>query len=197
MQTEPTKSVPSRATTAGVPEICRSSGCRSRFALAALASLLIVATADASIIRGLTLKDLRGRAESIVAGTVVGLRTVRTAKSIETVARVRVDRAFKGSGPRVLTMRVPGGFHQGRRLVVQGAPELLEGESVLLFLYRDADSWRPVGLFQGVWRLDPDDRRVARASGSGGAAVLAPVGGRAAVELRERTVSQLVGRAGR
>jgi hypothetical protein len=66
-------------------------GCRSRFALAALASLLIVATADASIIRGLTLKDLRGCAESIVAGTVVGLRTVCTVKNIETVARVRVD----------------------------------------------------------------------------------------------------------
>ncbi|HJO03353.1 MAG TPA: hypothetical protein QGG47_05225 [Acidobacteriota bacterium] len=168
-----------------------------RVPLLALASLLTLATAaDASVIRGLTLKDLRWRAESIAAGTVVGVRTVRTATSIETVARVRVDRAFKGIDSRTLSVRVPGGIHAGRRLVVEGSPEFREGERVLLFLYRDGDGWRPVGMFQGVWRLDRDDLKVARASRSGGALILAPAAGRAAVELRERTVSQLVGDAG-
>ncbi len=112
------------------------------------------------------------------------------------MARVRVDRAFKGADSRMLSVRTPGGLYGGRRLVVQGSPELIEGESVLLFLYRDADSWRPVGMFQGVWRLGRDDLKMARASGSGGAVVLAPKAGRAAVEFRERTVSQLVGSAG-
>ncbi len=131
-----------------------------------------------------------------MAGTVVAVRTVRTPRSIETVARVRVDRAFKGADSRLLTVRAPGGLYKGRRLVVPGSPELIQGESVLLFLYRDVDSWRPVGMFQGVWRLDRDDLKMARASGSGGAVVLAPKAGRAAVDLRQRTVSQLVGDAG-
>ncbi len=166
----------------------------SRLALGALVPLLVLATAaDASIIRALTLKSLRAGAEAIVVGTVVNVRTVRTAKSIETVTRVRVDRAFKGTASRMLTVRTPGGLHGGRRLVVQGSPAFTESESVLLFLYPDADAWRPVGLFQGVWRLDRDDPKWARASSSGGAALVAPNGGRAAVDQPERTVSQLVG----
>ncbi len=133
------------------------------------------------------------RAESIVVGTVVSVRTVRTRTSIETVTRVRVDRSFKGGESRMLTVRTPGGLYGGRRLVVQGSPSFTKSESVLLFLYADADAWRPVGMFQGVWRLNPDDPKRARASSAGGAALLAPDSGRAAVHERERAVTQLVG----
>ena len=151
--------------------------------------------AEGSVLRGLTLSELQDGADAMVAGTVVGVRAVRSRGIVETVARVRVDRSWRGTASRVIEVRVPGGVRGGRRVIVPGAPSFREGEHVLMFLVRDGDQYRPVGLFQGVWRLDPEHPRQAHASDSGGAAVLRPAVGTAAVEATECTVQQLVGRS--
>ncbi len=169
---------------------------RSLTAALLVALLLVSAVAEGSVLRGLTVQQLRRGAEAIVVGRVVAVEHVRTDTSIETLVQIRVERAWRGDKRRRLTVRVPGGEAGARQLVVPGAPSFREGESVLLFLYEDGDAFRPVGMFQGVWRLGNDDPRMARASDSGGASLLLPDSGALAVDRAERSVTQLVGRQG-
>ncbi len=145
------------------------------------------------MLRALTAAELRAAAEVIVLGKVLSTRTVAGGGRIETEARVRVLEAWRGRARRTLRVRVPGGAIDGRRLIVPGAPSFARGERVLLFLYRDGGAWRPVGLFQGVWRGRADDPATVLASDAGGAALLAPARGRAAVERRSWSVAELVG----
>ena len=170
---------------------------------AAVASLLALGVgvlgtlpADASVLRALTLSELRQRADVIVAGKVVGLRTETREGRLETVARVRVHDSWRGAEGRTVTVRFLGGVHKGRRVIVPGAASVQRGEHVLLFLYRSADALRPVGMFQGVWRLEDEAAGVARASSAAGASVLRPRAGSAAVDRAQRTVAQLVGQQG-
>lgn len=166
---------------------------------AAFALALLVAAAgvaDGSVLRALTVEELSAGADAVVTGEVVRVRSVRTAGSIETVARVRVEHAWSGDVARFVVVRTPGGFAAGRRLVVSGSPSLARGQRVLLFLARDGRAWRPVGLFQGVWTLDPARPETALASPSGGAALVRAAGAEAAVDRRERPVIELVGTVG-
>jgi hypothetical protein len=161
--------------------------------IAILATVALATPASASVLRGMTVKELRSGADAIVSGRVAGARAVSDGRTIETVVRVRVAARHKGETERVITMRLPGGVADGRRLVVPGAPQLERGEQVLLFLYRAGQEWRPVGLFQGVWMLDPADTDTARSSDSGGASLLRDSGATLAVDLDRRSVAQLVG----
>lgn len=162
--------------------------------LAALA-LALAGAAEASVLRAFTLSELRTRADTIVTGRVVGVRSVEVDGTIETVARVRVLQQWRGEPGRTIRVRVPGGQTSDRRLLVPGAPAFERGEELLLFLYADGRQWRPVGLFQGVWRLDPERPQVAHASTAGGAALIRPIDavGAFAVDRPERPVAQLVG----
>src|SRR5262249_55709368 len=60
------------------------------------------------------------------------------------------------AGPDVQTLRmfIPGGVvgEIGQR--VEGAPSFAAGEEVVLFLAARGSSYQPVGLGQGVWRVD-------------------------------------------
>lgn len=145
--------------------------------------------------RGLTIGQLRSRAELIVEGKVVDVRTLRTDGRIETIAIVRVRQVHKGEVGRRIQVRALGGAIRNRRMVVEGAPNFAKGDAVLLFLYSDEGSWRAVGMFQGVWHLDSEGV-VARASDSGGASLLRPANGNAAVDQPERSVAWLIGQGG-
>lgn len=163
------------------------------------AAALLVALAgpaDGSVLRALSVDDLRAGADAVVTGKVVRIRAVRSGGSIETVVTVRVSRTWHGAAARVVVLRIPGGIADGRRLVVPGTPTFERGQEVLLFLARDGSGWRPVGMFQGVWRLDPRRPGVALASTSGGAALIRSGTDTAAVDRRERRLHELVGRVG-
>ena len=111
-----------------------------------------------SILQGLTVDELQSQAELVVSARALRSRAIVTNGRVETETVVRVERAFVGEAGRTLRVRVPGGRLQDGRVVrVPGAPQFTPGEPVLLFLSRSASSavWTPVGLFQGVWRLDP------------------------------------------
>ena len=151
--------------------------------------------AEATILRGLTAGQLRSRAELIVEGRVVEVRTLRSDGAIETIAVVRVRRVHKGEVGRRIQVRTLGGATRDRRMVVQGAPSFARGDAVLLFLYRDEGDWRSVGMFQGVWHLD-DAGVVARVSDSGGASLMRPTQGSIAVDQPEWPVARLIGRGG-
>ncbi len=164
-----------------------------RLAVLVLTGVLALAPiAEATVLRGLTVAQLRSRAEVIAEGKVVQVRTMRANGRIETVAVVRVRQLHKGEAGRRLQVRAFGGEIGGRRMMVQGAASFTKGDRVLLFLYDDGDSWRSVGMFQGVWHLDAESV-VARSSDSGGASLLRPETGSAAVDQREHSVARLLG----
>jgi hypothetical protein len=156
-------------------------------------SLVVAPVAEATLLRGLTIGQLRSRAEVIVEGKVVDVRTVRADGRIETIAIVRVRQVHKGEVGRRIQVRALGGAIRDRRMVVEGAPNFAKGNAVLLFLYSDEGLWRAVGMFQGVWHLDSEGI-VARANDSGGASLLQPTNGNAAVDQPERSVAWLIGR---
>lgn len=161
-----------------------------------LTGMLVVAPlAEATVLRGLTVGQLRSAAEAIVEGKVVDVRTVRTDGRIETIATVRVRQVHKGQVERRIQVRTLGGELRDRRMVVQGAATFSRGDAVLLFLYGDGAAWRSVGMFQGVWHLDSEGV-LARPSNSGGASLLRPASGHAAVDQKEQLVERLIGQGG-
>lgn len=165
--------------------------------LAAALVASVAGTAQASVLRALTVQQLRDGADAIVSGKVVRVRSVRTGGTVETVVRVRVQHAWRGPADRILVVRTPGGVAAGHRLIVAGAPTFERGQHLLLFLERDGAAWRPVGLFQGVWHVDPERPQAAVASSPAGAALVRSASGAvAAVDPGERSVRELVGRAG-
>lgn len=158
-----------------------------------LLALAIAVPTEASVLRGLTLRELRLGADVIVSGEVVAVRSVRTERSIDTVVRVRVQQSYRGKVGKSVLVRVPGGEHGGLHLVVPGSPRFQRGGRVLMFLSRDGEEYRPVGLFQGVWTIDPAAPDRAIAGNPGGASVLPSADGVLAVAPGERTLRELVG----
>jgi len=192
----PRKFARSRATTVANSQRAGARTSSWRFAALLLTGLLVAApVAEATVLRGLTAGQLRSRADVIIQGKVVELRTMRTEGRIETVAIVRVRQVHKGEVGRRIEVLALGGEIRDRRMVVQGAASFARGDTVLLFLYSDGGSWRPVGMFQGVWHLDSEGV-VARASDSGGASLLRPAKGNPAVDQEEQLVARLIGRGG-
>ena len=157
--------------------------------------MVLAPIAEATVLRGLTLTELRTRAERVVEGKVIKVRSLRSEGRVETEVTVRVRRAHKGDFETRIRLRALGGEMGNRQMLVPGAPTFARGDEVLLFLYADGDSWRPVGMFQGVWRLD-GGTDIARPSDARGASLMMPEDGRAAVLDGARRVSDLVGFGG-
>lgn len=127
-----------------------------------LTALLAVAPARATTYaEKLDLDELSSRAERVVIGEVLATRYDATGAGIWTVATIRVTETLRGRPEPVVEVRVPGGRVNDMELTVAGAPRLIEGYQVLLFL----DGEHVVGLGQGAfvvlsdtaWRNVSDD----------------------------------------
>ncbi len=94
----------------------------------------------------------------IVRGRVTDLRAVTVPnRGVDTIATVSVEGVIKGQTDAFVSIRVPGGEIGRYRFVMVGAPTFRTGERAVFFLKRGADgTWRPVGLTQGVYRMQPD-----------------------------------------
>ena len=116
--------------------------------------------ATASTVERVPLGEMAQRADQILTGRVVGVRSQLSVRrtSIHTFVTIEVDEWLKGgrSGP-VVTLRVLGGEAEGYRLVVAGAPSFQVGEEVLVFTDGGAGRIPTVfGLGQGKFRLERD-----------------------------------------
>lgn len=150
-----------------------SSLCRSRHPahlfLSVLASLAAVAAAlpgHATTVVRMDDAELVGEATLIVTGECVDSRSGRLGGRIVTLATVRVASLLKGSAPTSsygdLLVVLPGGVDLSGPVpmaeVWSGAPELIPGEEVLLFLRPFSPlsgSWSIVGYSQGLFTLAP------------------------------------------
>jgi hypothetical protein len=132
-----------------------------RATLAPLLGLILAASVEASVARRASVEELAETSAGVVDGTVIDhVATLdRAAGGIWTTWRVRVGRTFIGDASGEIAVRVRGG--QVGTLVQEtiGAPRLVDGERVVLFLGPAAGGAREViGLAQGVFRVETDAR---------------------------------------
>ena len=83
-----------------------------------------------------SLRELVERADTIVAGEVLDLRSAWTADrgEIFTTVTLRPDRRFKGGERSLIRFRIPGGTVGDVRLMVTHSPVFAVGEHTLVFL---------------------------------------------------------------
>jgi len=94
----------------------------------------------------------------IVRGHVTDVRSVIVpGAGVDSVATVAVDATLKGPPAAFVSVRLPGGEIGRYRWVMVGAPRLSPGDAAVFFLKQGADGWwRPVGLVQGIYRVQAD-----------------------------------------
>ena len=141
----------------------------SRLATTVVALLLLGSAASASVAWQETVEGLAARCDAVVRARVetCEARVSADGRRIYTHATIRCSQVWRGSAPRELVVKVPGG--QVGRLAqrVEGAPVLQPGEEVVLFLRKSGHAYSVVGLGQGKFALNdgeaaPDVHRIAR-----------------------------------
>lgn len=137
--------------------------------LAAAAALLILAApAGATIVEALGVTELATRADRIVEGKVLDIRSAWDGPVIVTDVVVGVDRCYKGDcHDEALVVRVLGGAVEDLEQRVDGMARFELDEPVLLFLRGDGTphALHTLGLEQGKFRLvqAPDGVEAVRA----------------------------------
>jgi hypothetical protein len=96
----------------------------------------------------------------IVRGHVTDVRSVVVpGAGVDSIATVAVDDQMKGQPASFVYVRLPGGEIGRYRWVMVGAPRLEVGQQAVFFLKQYADGWwRPVGLTQGIYRVQVESR---------------------------------------
>lgn len=121
------------------------------------------AALGANTILSAEFREIVSDARLAVRGRVTDVRAVRTrAGDVESVITIAVDAVLKGAAGTFVAMRVPGGVIGRYRSVMTGAPTMRVGEQAVFFLTRGpGDTWWPVGLSQGIYRLTAASPRAA------------------------------------
>jgi hypothetical protein len=115
--------------------------------------------ASASVIVPAGVSELANEARAIVHGRVVRIDTRQgEGRRVERLVTVQVSDYLKGSLGNVVQLQLPGGTFGRYRTVMIGAPELAEGDEVVLFLGQGESDALPhlLGFHQGVYRLVSD-----------------------------------------
>jgi len=113
--------------------------------------------AQATTIDALSLEELVREASVILVAEVDSSESLYDARGrIVTDHALRVHDVWRGDAPARPRVRVLGGVIGEVGMRVPGEPALRQGERYLLFLRRGADPtvWRPVGMGQGVMKIE-------------------------------------------
>lgn len=119
------------------------------------------APADASVVIALDLQELTAEADRIVVGQVVWAEPIRIANGmIRTRYRVQVEQDLRGSGDREIIVETLGGQIGRLAMRVEGAPSFLLGDRAVVFVREDGNAiFQPVGMAQGVMRVERENGR--------------------------------------
>ena len=122
-----------------------------------LAAALWASPSDASIVQALELDELVERSDRIFIGHVVLSESFPYENgTIGTWHRIVVERNIRGAQPGdvEVLLETLGGSIDGIAMRVEGEPQFVVGERVLVFAQRgDVQAFRPVGMGQGVMRI--------------------------------------------
>lgn len=133
-------------------------------------ALVLSAPADASILIALDLEELAAEADRIAVGRVLLEEPIRTANGmIRTRYRILVEQELRGSDDREIIVETLGGQIGRLGMRVEGAASLVLGDRVVVFVQGDGTPvFRPVGMTQGVMRIEGESgREVVAPSGLG------------------------------
>ncbi len=122
-------------------------------------SLLLVLLAAPALASSAVQMDVRGlthAASDVVHARVLSARCAWTEdhRRLVTFVEMEVLEGWKGAAPARLTVLQPGGERDGVGQRVAGVASLDAGEEVVLFLERQGELHRVVGLSQGVYRVE-------------------------------------------
>ena len=117
--------------------------------------LLLALPALATTLVAMDVPALARASRCVVRARVVSVSALRSDAGRITTA-VEVERLETWAGPDLAVLRilVPGGVVGAVGQRVEGAPRFVQGEEVVLFLAAHGPAFQPVGLGQGVWRVD-------------------------------------------
>ena len=123
--------------------------------------LMASVPADASVVIALDLQELTAEADRIVVGRVVWVEPIRTGNGmIRTRYRIRVEQDLRGSGDREIIVETMGGRIGRLAMRVEGAPSFVLGDRAVVFVRGSGDAiFRPVGMAQGVMRIERETGR--------------------------------------
>jgi hypothetical protein len=129
-----------------------------RRALVVAATLLAVVTpAQATTVRSLGLAAAGKGAGVVARGTVRSVETRRVGDKLYTDAQLVVLECLKGRCGASLVIRQLGGELDGEGVVVAGNADLVAGSEVVVMLRPRRDgAFAPVGMAQGVFRVERD-----------------------------------------
>jgi hypothetical protein len=122
----------------------------------AAAVLVLAGAALAATVQRLDFAGLTHLSTHVVTGRVLSSAPQWTADgaAVVTLHQIAVAAAWKGEAGDTLAVRTPGGRMGDYVMIMPGAPELQDGDTVLLFLERnDAGSFDVVSLAQGSFRV--------------------------------------------
>ena len=120
----------------------------------------VVAPAAATVLLEQDVETLGRASEAVVHARVIDIasRWNQTRTMIETDVTLDVIRDLRGTSRRHPVIVVPGGWVDGYRQVLDGAPEFDLNEEVVVFVRRDAAGRaRVAGLAQGLSRVNRDE----------------------------------------
>jgi hypothetical protein len=133
-----------------------------------IVAAVVCATARATTLQHLTLKDMALQSTEIVRGHVQRGKTERCGPMFCTHYAVLVEDRWKGSGGAVVDMAVQGGVLNGLREVVEGAPELANGQEYVLFLWHSSLGTNLIlGLSQGLFAVDAQSGEAVQSATTG------------------------------
>lgn len=125
----------------------------------ALACALAVSPVAATVIVPAGVIELANEARAIAHGRVVRIDTRQgEGRRVERLVTIQVSEYLKGGLGNVVQLQLPGGTFGRYRTIMIGAPELVEGDEVVLFLGQSDTDALPhlLGFHQGLYRLITD-----------------------------------------
>jgi hypothetical protein len=128
-------------------------------ACALVASLGVARRVQATVVVPAGVTELATEARAIAHGRVVRIDTRQTeGRRVERLVTVQVFDYLKGGLGNVVQLQLPGGTFGRYTTIMIGAPDVAEGDEVVLFLgQRDGDALPYVlGFHQGLYRLVTD-----------------------------------------
>lgn len=153
-------------------------GARALGLWVALGCALFATSARASVIEALDLEALTLNSDQVVVARVVAQQShYDEHRRIVTDVELVVESSEKGGaakGSTVIVRRL-GGVVNGVGMRVEGEPSFVSGERTLIFakaLLQDTKVLRPVGMSQGVLRIEEREGQSWVSSAAGGAALV-------------------------
>ncbi len=122
-----------------------------------VASVALLATANATTLLKMSMNDLILQSTAIVRARITGSRTASTGKDIYTYYQLQVSETLKKGAAVPAEFAVPGGVYGNLRQIGIGSPEFTQGQEYVLFLWTSRSGMTQViGLSQGSFRLSQD-----------------------------------------